>query len=195
MASTVDVSGAVRFDLPSGTVRLADDEKGILVPVAVLAALVKSAPADAGAQVGRDLGAHLGRGMARRAGSGKALLDGGAEAAVTLLAAELAVAGLGTCNLERWGKALVVHLDASPLADAPDFLAHVIEGALSAASGRSLACTKLVSSPQAGASGGDGGVRVLVSSEGAASRVRGWLGQGVSYGEALVRLQTGGGKG
>jgi len=184
MASTVDVSGSVRFDLPSGTVRLADDEQGLVVPVAVLSALVKAVPADARAQVGRDLGAHLGRGMVRRAGSGRALLDGGAEEAVTLLAAELAVAGLGTCNLERWGKALVFHVDDSPLAGAGDFLAHVVEGALAAATTRSLACTML---------GGDRGVRVLVSSEGAAARVRAWLEQGTSYGDALLRLQTGGG--
>lgn len=184
MASTVDVSGSVRFDLPSGTVRLADDEKGLVVPVTVLSALVKSAPADARAQVARDLGAHLGRGVARRAGSGRALLEGTIEDAVTLLAAELAVAGLGTCALERWGKAMVVHVGDSPLAGAADFLGHVVEGALSTATGRALACTKL---------GEDGGVRVLVSSEGTASRVRKWLDDGVSQGDALVRLQSGGG--
>jgi len=183
MASTVDVSGSVRFDLPSGTVRLADDEKGLLVPAAVLSALVASAPADARARIGRDLGAHLGRGVARRAGSARSLLEGGIEDALSLLAAELAVAGLGSCHLERWGKAMVVCVADSPLAGAAEFLAHVVEGALATATGRPLACTRLAE---------DGVVRLLVSSEGTASRVRQWLSQGTSYGEALVRIQGGG---
>jgi hypothetical protein len=184
MAKSVDVSGSVRFDLQSGTLQLGDDQKGVVVPVAALLALVKSAPADARAQVGRDFGAHVGRGVAKRAGGGRALLDGGIEEAASLLAAELAVAGLGSCNLERWGRALVVHVEDSPLAASPDFLADVVEGALSAATGRSLACTKL---------GDEGGLRLLVSNEGAASRVRGWLEQGTSTGDALLRLQRGGG--
>ena len=182
MASTVDVSGSVRFDLQSGTVHLGDDAKGVVVPAAALAALVKSAPADARAQVGRDLGAHLGRGVVRRAGGGKSLLDADLEHVATLLAAELAVAGLGTCTLERWGRALVVHVADSPVG-APDFVAHMIEGALSAATGRALAGAKL---------GDDGGVRVLVASEATAARVRGWIEGGTSYADALVRLQGGG---
>jgi hypothetical protein len=184
MASTVDVSGSVRFDLRSGTVQLADDEKGVVVPAAALAALVKSAPFDARAQVGRDLGAHLGRGVVRRAGGGKSLLEADLDGVATLLAAELAVAGLGTCNLERWGRALVVHIADSPLASSPDFVAHLVEGALSAATGRALACVKLSD---------DGGVRVLVASEGTASRVKDWLEHGTSYADALVRLQSKGG--
>lgn len=183
MASTVDVSGSVRFDLPSGTVRLADDEAALVLPVAVLSQLVHAAPAAAREDVGRALGAHLGRGIVRRAGGGRALLEGTAEQAVTWLAAELAVAGLGTCALERWGKALVVQVDDSPLAGAPEFLACVVEGALAAATGRALSCAKL---------GGEGRVRVLVSSAGAAARVRGWLEQGTNEGEALARLQSGG---
>src|SRR4249919_1740461 len=123
MASSVDLSGAVRFDLQSGTVRLFDDEKGVVVPASVLAALVKSAPSDVRAQVARDLGAHLGRAIGKRG----SILEAGLEEAATSLAAQLAVAGLGTCNLERWGKALVVHVTDSPIDDA-SFVASVIEG-------------------------------------------------------------------
>ena len=184
MASTVDVSGSGRFDLQSGTVQLGDDAKGVVVPAAVLAALAAAAPGDARAQVGRDLGAHLGRGVVRRAGGGRALLDADLEQVASLLAAELAVAGLGTCNLERWGRALVVHVADSPLAGASDFLAHVIEGALAAATARPLGCAKLSD---------EGGVRVLVASEATATRVRDWIRSGTTYADALGKLQTGGG--
>jgi hypothetical protein len=183
MASSVDLSNAVRFDLPSGNVHLSDNEKGLLVPASVLASLLQTAPPDVRGQVGRDLGAHLGRAMARRAGSASALLEGGLEAAASALAAELALAGLGTCALERWGRALVVQVTGSPI-EASDFMACVVEGALMTATGRSLACTVLSDA---------GGVRVLVASERGVLRVRGWIEQGVSWSDALVRLQAGGG--
>jgi hypothetical protein len=178
MANPVDLSNSVRFDLQSGTVRLFDDEKGIVVPASVLAALVKATPADARAKVGRDFGTHLGRGVAKRG----SILEAGLEEAATALAAQLAVAGLGTCNLERWGKALVVHVTDSPIDDA-SFVANVLEGALSAASAQALSCTVLT---------GDNGIRVLVASERGVLRVRGWIEQGTSWSDALVRLQSGG---
>jgi len=183
MASSVDLSGAVRFDLQSGTVRIGDDEKGLVVPASVLGALLSSASLDVRSKVGRDFGAHIGRSVARRAGSGRSLLEADLERATTLLAAELAVAGLGTCNLERWGRALVVHVTDSPI-DSPDFVASLIEGALSAATARALS-TALLSDA--------GGVRVLVASERGALRVRGWIEQGTTWSDALVRLQAGGG--
>ena len=178
MANPVDLSGSVRFDLQSGTVRLFDDEKGVVVPASVLAALVKASPADVRDRVARDFGAHLGRGVAKRG----SILEAGLEEAATSLASQLAVAGLGTCNLERWGRALVVHVTDSPIDDA-SFVASVIEGALSAASAKPLSCTVLT---------GDNGVRVLVASERGVLRVRGWIEQGTSWSDALVRLQSGG---
>ncbi len=183
MASAVDISGAVHFDLQSGTVRIGDDEKGLVVPASLLTSLLKSATPEARTKAGRDLGAHIGRNVARRAGSGHALLDADLERAATLLAAELAVSGLGTCNIERWGRALVVHVVDSPV-DAPDFLVAVIEGALTAATARTLSATLLSDA---------GGVRALVASERGALRVRGWIEQGTSWSDAIVRLQAGGG--
>ena len=181
MASSVDLSGAIRFDLESGAVRLSNDEKGVVLPAAILGDLVAGASSDVRKATARKLGEHLGRSLARRAGSESALLDGGLEQAASLLAAELALAGLGSCNLERWGRALVVHVEGAPQI-APDFLAHVVEGALAAATRRSLVCTLLSE---------EGGVRVAVTSESAASRVRGWLDQGITWGDALGRLQGG----
>ncbi len=147
----------------------------------MLAALVKAAPSDARAQIARDLGAHIGRGVAKRAG-GQSILEADLENAASLLSAELAVAGLGSCNLERWGRALVVHVTDSPLDDAT-FVSHLVEGALSAATARPLSCTALSDA---------GGVRVLVASERGVLRVRGWIEQGTSWSDALVRLQAGG---
>ncbi len=182
MSSQVDVSKSVRFDLEAGTVRIGDDDKGVMVPAGVLQSLIKSTSPDARAQAGRDLGAHIGRGVARRAGGGGALMEAGLEHAASLLAAELAIVGLGSCNLERWGRALVVHVAGSPVA-ASDFVAHVVEGALVVATGRNLACTLLSDAD---------GVRVLVASERGARQVRGWLEQGTTWSDALARLQSGG---
>ncbi len=182
MATTVDLSNAVRFDLPSGTLHLSDNEKGLLVPASVLVTLLKSAAPDVRGHIGRDLGAHIGRSMSKRAGGAQALLDGGLEGAATMLAAEIAVVGLGTCAIERWGRALVVQVNGSPI-EATDFIASVVEGALMTATGKTLACTTLSDA---------GGVRVLVASESAALRVRGWIEQGVSWSDALVRLQAAG---
>ena len=155
MASSVNLSGAIRFDLESGAVRLTDDEKAVVVPVAVLADLVAAASSEVRKATGRKLGEHVGRGIARRAGSPTALLDGGLEQAASLLAAELALVGLGSCNLERWGRALVVHVVGAP-AIAPELVASAIEGALAAATRRAVACTLLSDTD---------GIRVLVTSE------------------------------
>jgi len=181
MASSVDVSGSIRFDLQSGSVHIGDDAQGVVVPADVLKALVAGASEAVRSRVGRELGAHLGRGIIRRASGAKALLDTDLEHAASLLAAELAVAGLGSCNLERWGRALVVHVTDAPSL-APDFIASIIEGALAVATARAVYCALLSE---------QGGVRVLVASESGASRVREWLAQGATYGEALVRLQRG----
>ena len=117
MASPVDLSGSVRFDLRSGTVRLGDDAKGVVVPASVLAALVKRG-AGRRARAGRvAISARTSDAASRkRAGGERTLLEASLEHVATLLAAELAVAGLGTCNLERWGRALVVHVADSPIA-------------------------------------------------------------------------------
>jgi hypothetical protein len=181
MATSVDLSGSIRFDLQSGAVHIGDDEKGVVVPADVLKALVANAPSEVRARVGRSLGAYLGRGVVRRAAGATALLGSGLEHAASLLAAELALAGLGSCNLERWGRALVVHMVGAPSV-APDFLVSVIEGALAASTGRAVYCALLSEAD---------GVRVLVASEQAAIRVRGWLDEGTSFGDALVRLQRG----
>ncbi len=181
MASSVDLSGSIRFDLQSGAVHIGDDAKGVVVPTSVLRALVKGASAEARVNVGRDLGTHLGRGIVRRAGGGGALLDSGLEHAASLLAAELALAGLGSCNLERWGRALVVHVVGAPDLGA-DFIASIIEGALATATAKPLSSTMLSDAD---------GVRVLIASERGALRVRGWIEQGTTWSDALVRLQSG----
>jgi hypothetical protein len=182
MASSVDLSGAIRFDLASGAVHVGDDARAVVVPADVLVELCNGSDKPTRTSIGRKLGGHLGRQAAKRAGGSGSLLDGGLEQAASLLAAELALSGLGSCNLERWGKALVVHLVGMP-AFPDDVSAAILEGALSAATGRPLACALLT---------GDNGVRVLVASEGAAARVRGWIENGTPWSDALVRLQSGG---
>jgi hypothetical protein len=181
MASSVDLSGAIRVDLEAGAVHVADGEKVVVVPTEVLVDLVNAASPAERTNIARKVGTRLGARLSRRAGSSSALLDAGLEHAASLLAAELALMGLGSCNLERWGRALVVHMTGTP-ALPPDFVVTMLEGALASATGRSLACTLLST---------DGGVRSLVGSEKATARVRAWIDGGTSWSDAIGRLQSG----
>jgi hypothetical protein len=170
-----DPTHAVRFDLPRGAVRAGSGgDPALLVPVAALAELARSAPAEASAAFGRALGAAIGRRAAARLADGKAA---SIEDFVTQLAGETAVAGLGVLTVERWGRALVVALEGFPLGE--PMLIPVVSASLEAATGRKTSCVVLSRAPQA---------RLLVTSDAVASKVRGWLSSGVAWGDVLTRL-------
>jgi hypothetical protein len=94
--------------------------------------------------------------------------------------------GLGSLGFERWGRALVVTVVGSPLrGEGDEMLAGIIEGALQRAFGRSSSVLPIQRD--------DALVRLLVVSKSTAERVRGWLASGVSFGDALARLNGAGG--
>jgi hypothetical protein len=179
-ASSFDPTRAVRFDLPRGSVRTgAEGDRVLLVPTSALEDIVLSAPTEAVEALGRALGSAIGRRAAARMANPQAA---GIEEFVTHLAGEAAVAGIGVLSVERWGRALVVVVEDSPLVGT--LLGLLVSSAIEAASGR-RAWTTLLSRDERAA-------RILVASERAVGRVREWIASGVAWGESLAKLHGGG---
>jgi hypothetical protein len=190
----VDLTSSVRFDLPRGAVHTTGtgltgqgEERAILIPVVALAEALASAPRDTREHVARAVGGSIGRRAASRFGGSSGVRDADVEPVVESLAAEIALAGFGVMSLERWGKALVVLLEGAPAFDA-QFFAPLLEAALGAATAwstrASLACLHLSN---------EGGARFLVARGSSAEQVRMWMNSGVTWAEALRRLQRDGG--
>jgi hypothetical protein len=177
-----DPSKTVTFDLKHGLVDL-EGTPGVLVPSDELLALCAAAGAEATETFGRGIGRWMGHRVVGRFGGGKAVRAASLGAVVDHLSGEWAIAGLGAFGLERWGRALVIVIDRSPLGSAADrLLSATLEGAIHTATGRAVALVLLDSDPVR--------ARFLVGSIAAAGRVREWLGQGLSWGEALARLHA-----
>ena len=179
VAPSFDAAHSIQFDLGRGSVRSGREEDCVvLVPAKALAHIVAAAPPAAVDALARALGDAIGR-------RARARLDDAAtasvEAVVTQLAGEAALAGIGSLSVERWGRAVVVRIDGTPM-PAP-LLAPLVASALEATFGRQIWCVLL--------SGGGDDARVLVASEGGVERVRAWLASGVPWGDALSRLQGG----
>jgi hypothetical protein len=175
-----DPTHALEFNFERGTVKLGSQGDRVVVPADVLASLFKSADPDTRRDFAYRLGTEAGRRMAER-------LDGsaGVPGVVEHLGGELALMGLGSLGLERWGRALVITVEGSPLrADGDELLAGIVEGALQRAFGRASTVVPVQRD--------DARVRLLVVSKSTAERVRGWLDSGVSFGDVLTRLNGGG---
>jgi hypothetical protein len=177
-----DASQAVTFDLERGQVRRGESEPGLFVPVPSLLALCEAAGPDATSALARSLGESIGQNVKKRlsqaGGDARAATS---EAFVEHLAGELAVAGLGSLSIERWGRALVLVLDHAPLgAHGDKLVAGILATAVSAVTSTDARTVQLV---REGAR-----ARFLVAGQAGIYKVEAWLGDGVSWGEALVRL-------
>jgi hypothetical protein len=193
----VDLTSAVRFDLPGGAVHTTGvglagqaalaEERAILVPVAALAEALAAAPRDTREHVARAVGGAIGRRAAARFGGIEGVRAARVEDVVESLTAEIALAGFGVLALERWGKALVVVLQSAP-AFGSNFFAPLLEAALGAATAWAarapLTCTHLSD---------DDGSRFLIARGSSAEQVRMWISSGVTWAEALRKLQRDGG--
>ena len=181
-----DPSKAVTFDLASGLVHIEGAPSRVLVPADALRALCDAAGGDAAAAFGAALGTPMGRRVASRftegaAGIGDSVRKASIEAVVDHLGGEMAIAGLGSLTIERWGYALVLVVDHSPLEGAGDrLLEAVLAGALEASTGQRVRTLSL---------GRDGTrARFLAAGSAAVEKARAWIEQGISWGEALARL-------
>jgi hypothetical protein len=179
-----DPSKSVTFDLTHGLVHLEGAPSRLLVPADALLALARAAGAEAAAAFGRSLGTAMGRRAADRL-SGGGVGPAAVEVVTEHLGGELALAGLGSLGLERWGRAAVLVVDQSPLGAGGDLLLEgVLAGAIEAAAGRTVCVICLHR---------DGvRARFLLGGPAGVDKVRTWLADGVPWGEALVRLHDGG---
>jgi hypothetical protein len=155
----------------------------VVVPTEELLALCAAAGAEATEKFGRGIGRWMGHRVVGRFGGGKAVRSASLGAIVDHLGGEWAIAGLGAFGLERWGRALVIVIDRSPLGgEAQRLLAAMLESAIHTATGRAVAVVMLESDSLR--------ARFFVGSIAVAGKVREWLGQGVSWGEVLARLHA-----
>jgi hypothetical protein len=178
-APAFDATRAIRFDLTEGSVRAnGQDEPLVLVPSSALSSLLASGPAEAAETFGRTLGGAIGR---RAAAEIDDLATTPIETFVTQLAGHAALLGVGSLSIERWGRALVIVLERSPLAAL--LLAPLVAAALETASGRKVWSVLL--------SNEEGAARILVASQGGVERVRNWLTSGLGWRDALAKLQGG----
>lgn len=180
----------VTFDLASGLVHLDGAPARVLVPADGLSALLAAAGAEAAAAFGRAIGATMGLRVAARLAAGAPGSSGNegaraasVEAMVEQLGVEVSLAGLGSLGLERWGHALVIVIDHCPLGANGDGLLEAVTGAaIGAATGRHVHAVLLSREATR--------ARLLLTNEAAAERVRGWLRDGASWGDALTRLHA-----
>jgi hypothetical protein len=179
MASRFNPSGSVSFDLVRGRVDCAGEH--VLVPADALVDLCRAAGDEAVSDFGRRLGTSVGRRIAERWGDSAS--SASLEDVLDHLGGELALLGLGSLGLERWGRALVLTVDGGPFGAQLDrLLGAVLEGALQRAFGRDVHAAKLMRD--------DRQVRFLVANAASASKVSQWLGSGLGYADALARLQS-----
>ncbi len=200
-----DPTLAISFDLGRGHVRQDDDEASVFVPAAAVLELCIAASLEARSDFAQAIGAAIGRRLRRRfaqadaTGSNhdRALLAATFERVMEHLAGELALLGCGALAAERWGDALVLVVDDSPLRmeavreraatagviRAGALLAPLLGAALSEATGFAVAAVELP--PQGGAA-----VKLLVVSAAAAPVVRERLDGGELWGELLAKLHT-----
>jgi len=152
----------------------------MVVPTDALLALCQGAPEEAVRDFGRLLGTEAGRAVSSRLGDPQ---SAPIEAVVEHLGGEIALMGLGSLSLERWGHALVLSFEHAPLyAPGDTLLGAVLEGALQRAFGRDVVAAKLVRD--------ENRVRFLITGRAGADQARGWLASGVTWGEVLTRLSS-----
>jgi hypothetical protein len=178
MAMRFNPAGAVRFDLARGRVELGGEQ--VLIAADALADLCRAAGHEATVDFGRRLGTSIGRRVSERLAG--AINDVSLEEAVDHLGGELALCGLGSLAIERWGRAMVLIVSGAPFGMNLDvLLGATLEGALQRAFGRDVEVVKLGRD--------DRDVRFFVTNASAAGRVREWIGAGETYADALARLQ------
>ena len=177
-----DPSRAVQFDLGRGQVALDGASRRILVPTDLLLELCRNAGSDAAANFGRRLGTECGRRVAERLAKGTAQTS--VDDLLDHLGGEIALMGLGNLGVERWGRALVMTFEGSPVgSDGDALLGAVLEGALQRVFGRDCTAVKLHRD--------DDLVRVLIASSETAKSVNAALAGGAAWGQVLAELHGG----
>jgi hypothetical protein len=174
-----DPSRMVSFDLARGRVALDEASRRVLLPSDLLLDLCENAGDEARSDFGRRLGTECGRRVAERLGKDSS--EATVESLLEHLGGELALTGLGNLGVERWGRALVMTFDGSPVGGSGDtLLAAVLEGAIQRVFGRDCSVVKLQRDDET--------VRLLVVGSKTAASVREALSKGASWGQLIAKL-------
>jgi hypothetical protein len=174
-----DPAQALKFDLGRGQVTLQGQGACLLVPKEALLELLSAAGEEATRNFGRQLGVEVGRRVAGRLGSD--IHQASIETFVEHLGGELALLGLGSLAVERWGMALVIVIEGPTLnKSGVTLVSAVVSGALQRALSRDATVLELAQS--------EGKLRLLVVSKDTAPKVQQWLTQNVAWGEVITRL-------
>lgn len=180
--------GTLSFDLAEGLVHLGGEAR-IVLPASLILTIVGAATIEMRETLGLALGKSIGRVATIRMKEGDfaapwTLVEASPEAALSELAASWALAGLGGLGMERWGKALVMTVDNSPLGpEGDDFVALVLTCALREATERRVFVTLLERVRSR--------VRLFVGNERAVSKLRAALEERTPWAEVLSALQAG----
>lgn len=179
--------GTLSFDLAEGLVRLGGEAR-ILLPASVVLDIVGAATDDVRQAFGRALGVSIGNVAKIRMkeedfAAPLAMVDASPEAALSELAAAWALAGLGALGMERWGRALVMTVDNSPLGrEGDEWLESVLEGAFEGATGRRMHVARIERTRNK--------LRFFVGNARAVLKVRTQLAQNTPWADALAMLQA-----
>lgn len=174
-----DPTGAVRFDMKRGAASDARGERLVLLPASALEALERSTPG-AVAYLGLEMGRACGQRVAASLGGESGVRGSTLEAVITHLAGELALAGIGSVHLERWGKAMVLVVE-HPGVSSDGFVGAALSGALGTATGRDISVAPL---------GRDGTTaRYFVGTPQTVTKARSLMAQGQSWPDVLGLLQ------
>ena len=142
MGSPFNPSEAVTFDLAYGHVHLDGAPTRVMVPAEALVSLCRAAGDESAATMGHAIGESMGRRVAVRIAGGTedrhaAVRKASVEDVVCQLAGELAIVGFGSLSAERWGKALVLIVDQSPMGEQGDeLMSQILQAALGALIGK-----------------------------------------------------------
>lgn len=174
-----DPARALKIDLSRGQLTLQGSSGRVLIPTEGLIELLGATSADSIAAFGAGMGADIGRRISDRLGA--EIQQASVELYLEHLGGELALTGLGSLSVERWGKALVLCVEGLKLeACLERVIASLLEAALQRSLSRDAAAILL--------SREGGCLRFLVAGRHARAKVEQWLAEGVPYGDVLTKL-------
>lgn len=181
MKAPFDPTHSLKFDLGRGRVNVDGSQGRLVLPLEAVRQLCDSAGPEALRDFGRNLGHEIGRRVSNRLPSVK---NGTVQDVVEHLGGDLALMGLGSLGIERWGEALVfVVSDCGFGAQSEQLLASVLAGAVQRALSRDIEAVVL--------SRDDERIRFLAVNQTTAAKVNGWLADGMQWGEVLSSLHAG----
>lgn len=177
--ASFDPGGFFKFDLPNGEVRARSGNRVLVLSDAVVAPLVSAAVRNSDLTAVRRLGRYVGEETLQALGGDPA--EATPETVFSHAATLLALFGWGRLEIQRWGDALVAHLDGLPQLDADHLaVAALLGGLFSAMAKREVACVPV---------GQDG--RFLLCDPQIAEQVWNWSRSGEEIGGIVSRLAPG----